>query len=406
MDPIKNILIIGGGIGGLTSAVLLARQGFHVELIEQAPQFLEIGAGIQLSPNAMRVMDHISLSAAILAQGVTPAFAILKDYKNGRTQFKTPLNEASPSSAPYIHIHRAALIDILVDAAQKSGVEFHMGQKVSHIAQHSQSVTAQTEDGASYSGDILIGADGINSTVRHEFFDKHKADFTQQVAWRGIIDITELSDNDMGAILEKNTYLWMGPDGHFVAYYIRTQKRLNFVAIKERADWQEQSWTQKGNIDALKAEFANWDNTITQLLNGCQTTYLWGLFDRPPLACWSKNRVSLLGDAAHPMLPFMAQGAAMAIEDSWVLTHALCQNPNQAEAAFSFYEKIRAPRTTRLQALSRANAKFYHTKAPSAKIWRNMQLRVGQHLPLARKIKFGWIYSYDVTEKFPLQTTP
>jgi salicylate hydroxylase len=407
MNPTNPILIAGGGIGGLTAAIILAQNGRNVHLFEQSGAFSEIGAGLQISPNAMQVHRAIKTDKAIIKAGFAPEYAALRHYKTGHIHLKTPLKHQCETryGAPYIHIHRADLQRILLASAKAAGVIFHMATRVEAYRQDSSAITLETDKGA-FKGSLLIGADGIKSAIHLQMSKAEKNPpikprFTGQIAWRGIIPASALPPR----MIAPAANIWMGPGQHFVAYYLRGGDLINFIAAQDRKEWAEESWSFKGDKSKLAAAFNGWDTSVTHLIKACETPYIWGLFDRQPLNNWQDGRAVLLGDAAHPMLPFMAQGAAMAIEDAWVLSHKIltCHNGGDTRLeALAQYVNIRRPRTAALQKTSQQNAKMFHTSSAAQLCLRRAQLSLAHHIPVLQHMKLGSIYGLDVTKTYPI----
>lgn len=397
MNARPNILIAGGGIGGLMAAIILAQHGCRVDLFEKSPDFTEVGAGLQLSPNAMQVHAAIGTAASISKAGFTPDYAALRDFKTGKIHLKTPLKTICRPryGQDYIHIHRADLQQILVQAAVDSDVTFHLGTTATRFHQTDNQVTLVTDNGA-FTGDGLIGADGIRSVIRRQINDRAAPRFTGQIAWRGTAPAKALPEHS----LPPAVHVWMGPNRHFVAYYLRGGDLINFVAVEERQQWREESWSLKGEPSDLRKAFNGWDPIVSQLIDAVPEPNLWGLFDHAPLAHWTQGRTALLGDAAHPMLPFMAQGSAMATEDAWVLAQKLLTIPN-VNAALSGYELARKPRSSKLQALSRGNAKLFHEPAGIGRAFRNLKLAAATKLPALQHMKLDPIYGVNVVKAFP-----
>jgi len=292
-----------------------------------------------------------------------------------------------------------------VDAAKYAGVKFHMGARVEGYAQDDSSITLKTERGE-FKGRALIGADGIKSAVNAQISaakrQSVKPQFTGQIAWRGMVPASALPRS----MIAPAANVWMGPGKHFVAYYLRGGDLINFVAAEERDDWTEESWSLKGDKSKLIAAFAGWDAPVTTLIKACETPYLWGLFDRPPLEHWQDGRAVLLGDAAHPMLPFMAQGAAMAIEDAWVLSHKILSFKSDYETlpdALAQYVNIRRPRTAKLQKTSRNNAKMFHASSAAALLIRRVKLGLANHIPALQHMKLDPIYGVNVHADHPIK---
>ena len=392
-------LIIGAGIGGLTAAIALARIGFEVEVFEKSARVEDIGGGIQQSPNAMAVWTALGLADKITALSCEPKAGILRDYKTGVALMTTTMRDVYEAryGHKYLHIHRADLVNILLKETQRLGVTIHFGrpcEEVQHINDRVNIIAGQINA----VGDILIGADGIKSLIRQDIIGETSPVFTKQVAWRGLVE-TEKLPKDFIPFAANN---WLGPNRHFVSYYVRGGKLINFVAVEERGEWTDQGWRQKADKSELQTAFQGWDNRVMCLIEACEESYLWGLFDHPPLSKWTDRTMTLLGDAAHPMLPFMAQGAAMAIEDGWVLAHFLSKNPNNLEQALTNYETARQPRTSALQKTSRDNAKLYHQSAGFGRTVRNLKFKIGSHVPQAVFARLDKIYGVDVTRDYPI----
>ncbi|WP_371398099.1 FAD-dependent monooxygenase [Fretibacter rubidus] len=403
MAEYPHILIAGAGIGGLTAATALAQKGSVVDVFEQATQLAEVGAGLQQSANAMHAHRALGIDAEVIKRGFSPHNVVLRDFKAGRPLLRVPLGDAHETryGAPYVHIHRADLHDILRNAATKAGVTIHLGHSVTGFDQDAQKVTLHCGD-KHYTGDALIGADGVRSTIAKQINPRAvEPRFTGQIAWRGIVSTATIPKDT----LPPDATAWLGPGRHCVAYYLRGGELINFVAVEERDAWIDEGWSQKGDVKALRQAFAGWDPRLTTLLNACQETFLWGLFDHAAsnTTSWGKGRVSLLGDACHPMLPFMAQGAAMAIEDGYVLASEIMRDGPNIDSALRRYEIMRHPRTARIQKRSLDNAAMFHHGPGAAKFLRDAKLKIAQHLPAAQHSQFDWIYGYDATEPFALK---
>ena len=393
----KKVLISGGGIGGLTAALCLRQNGFAVELFEQSADFSDVGAGIQLSANAMHVLRHLGLETAIAACSFTPQNAVMRHFQSGKVLMKTRLGKAHEAryGAPYYHTHRADLITVLAQAAQQAGVQCHMNQAITGYRQSGEAATLIT-DQDEFDGDIIIGADGIHSPIRTQMHpqtdaQENAARFTGQIAWRGIVPANKLP---LG-LIQPDATVWVGPGRHFVAYYVRNGELVNFIAIEERDAWAAEDWRQNGDMADLRRAFDGWDDAIGTLLAACTTSHLWGLFDRRPFAQWQDGRVALLGDACHPMLPFMAQGGAMAIEDAFVLAQSL--QTGDTSIGLAEYADRRRSRTAMLQGISRGNADLFHASSPMDVAKRRAMFAVARLLPAASHARFDPIYGVNVT---------
>lgn len=357
----KKIVIAGAGIGGLCAALALVKRGFEVAVYEQCPQLGEVGAGLQLSPNAMHVLQALNVADQVKAKAFRPKSAVMRHYQTGKTYFTVPLSDTATQkyAADYLHIHRADLHSLLLNTCEKQKVSIHLGQAVQGYQQSAESLTIQLESGTSLVADLLIGADGIKSQVQACMLGQTPAQFTGQVAWRGVVAANKLPKG----LIKPNANLWVGPGKHFVSYYLRGGDLVNFVAVQERTDWQKESWNEPGNINELRDTFDGWHPEVTELLAASEQCFLWALFDRPPLNQWTDQNVALLGDACHPMLPFLAQGAAMAIEDSYALAHYLATE-NDTSTALKAYQDLRLSRTSDIQLGARKNASLYHMSSP------------------------------------------
>ena len=357
-----RVLIAGGGIGGLSAALCLADQGLQVTVLEQSSALGEIGAGIQLSPNCTRVLHHVGLAEALRAVAFVPQGTEMRHWRRGHLIASNPLGEAVVQryGFPYYHVHRADLIAVLARAAAAHpAITLHTGARVSAIEEHAEGVRVLA-DGATHEAQLLVGADGIHSAVRSHLFGEQAPSFTGNVAWRALVPAASLPP---GLVRPMST-VWWGPGKHFVHYYVRGGELVNCVCVVEKQGWELESWNERGEHAELRRDFAGWHASLQTLIDAMdpQACYKWALFDRPPLPQWGRGRVTLMGDACHPTLPFMAQGAAMAIEDAAVLARHAAQGLAQGNpaAALTRYADIRRPRTSRIQAGSRRNATVFH----------------------------------------------
>lgn len=351
----ERIAVIGGGLGGLAAALALHRAGFAVDVFEQAPQLNEVGGGINLGPNAARILYRLGLGAALDRDAVRPASAHVRRWDDGRTLQRAPLNPRCVElyGAPHLTAHRADLQRII--AAGLPPERLHLGRRLVGLADHGDAVEARFADGGSIRADILVGADGIHSTVRTLLFGAEDPRFAGCVAYRGLVPNERIAD--LG--LERGNQSWLGPGGHLVHYFVSGGRLLNFVGWTEHDTWNREDWTDRATIARALAAFGDWHPQVRRIIAAADTCFIWALFDRDPLPRWSVGRVTLLGDSCHPMYPFMAQGAAQAIEDGACLAALLAQGGDPVET-LQRYERIRLPRVTRLQQMSRANKHRYH----------------------------------------------
>ncbi|MBT8234304.1 MAG: FAD-dependent monooxygenase [Bacteroidia bacterium] len=293
-------------------------------------------------------------------------------------------------------MHRADLLDILVQKANESGVKLHLNSGVEKYAQTTDSVSVTLSNGQAFTGDLLIGADGVHSVIQQQMHPGLEPTFTGQAAWRGLVPVNAVPKG----LIKPGVTVWMGPQRHVVIYYVRGGQLLNFVAVEECDNWIQESWSKQGDLAALHASFYGWHPAVTQLLDACSETYLWGLFDRKPLNTWSDGRVTLLGDACHPMLPFMSQGAAMAIEDAYVLSQLVAEKHkvDNLESILESYEAQRKPRTSFIQNISTQNANIYHMSNPltgNIKLW--FAKLLNSVAPIYAQKRLDKVYGVDVT---------
>jgi salicylate hydroxylase len=387
----RTIVIAGAGIGGLTAALALTRAGYRVVVIEQAARLEETGAGIQLSPNAMRVLSELGLTERLRPHAVAPETIRIIKAKTGRDTVRIPLGTEAEQryGAPYWVIHRADLQGVLAAAIEESAdITLRLGAHVEDFALHQHGVTVQTrtEEGLrDQQGAALIGADGVWSTLRARLGDRRQPRFAHRSAWRAIVPAARVSSE----LREPLTCLWLGRDAHLVHYPIKGGAMINVVAIV-RDEWHGEGWTAPGKPADLLPRFARFAPAARALIGLPESWQKWALFDRAPQRIRAQGPVTLIGDAAHPMLPFLAQGGAMAIEDAAVLARHLEQNEDPAPA-FRTYERARAARVARVQREARRNSSRYHPAGPLG-FARDVLLRtMGGERLLHR---YDWLYDW------------
>lgn len=383
-----KVAVIGGGIGGLSAALHLLRAGLDVNVYEQAPRIGEIGAGIQISPNASRLLIRLGLKSAMDKVGVRPQAVHQRRWDDGRTLQRAPIGPDVEVAfgAPYYHFHRGDLAELLRAALPDERV--HVGHRLVGLADEGERVVAHFENEVIAEADLVIGADGIRSRVHALLFGANTARFTGCAAWRGLVPAERIRHLD----IEIAAYNWMGPDGHVVHYWVGGGRFMNVVCIKEHGEWTDEGWTTPGHVADVLARYDGWHPTVRALISAFSETFVWALHDRTELPRWTEGRVTLLGDACHAMLPFMAQGAAQSIEDGATLAAVLKAMADDLPGALRRYEEIRKPRTTRLQQASAANRVRFHLPDGPEQQQRDalMAQSADRSIP-----NIGWLYGHD-----------
>jgi salicylate hydroxylase len=389
----RTIVIAGAGIGGLTAALALTRAGFRAVVLEQATRLEETGAGIQLSPNATRVLFDLGLAERLRPLAVAPDAIRVVNGPSGRDIVRVPLGAAAERryGAPYWVIHRADLQAVLaITIAENPDVTLRLGTRVEDFAVHQHGMTVEARDAQGLrdeQGIALIGADGLWSTLRTRLGERRTPRFARRTAWRAVVPAARLTDE----FREQVTGLWLGRDAHLVHYPVKGGREINVVAIV-RDEWREPGWSAPGRQDELAARFARFAPQVRALIAIPERWQKWALFDRAPGRPRSRDPVTLLGDAAHPMLPFLAQGGTMAIEDAAVLAQCLARDENIAHALRT-YESLRRARAARAQREARRNAWRYHLSGPLG-LARNAFLAAMGGERLLRR--YDWLYGWTL----------
>jgi salicylate hydroxylase len=393
VEKTLHILIVGAGIGGLTAALALLRAGHDVDVYEQAHELAELGAGVQVSANGARVLFALGLEGAIRKVWCEAAGKEIRLWNTGETWklFDLVADSVARYGAPYFMIHRADLHRVLIDAvrAQKPNA-IRLGARCVGFDDDGAGVTLQLANGERVSGDALIGADGVHSRIRNILVGDDKAQFTSCMAWRGLVPVGKLPPH-----MRRNVGVnWVGPGGHVINYLLRRGEIFNFVGIIER-DWRVESWTERGSCEECAADFVGWNDDIHTIIRNIAEPYKWALLGREPLTRFSHGRATLLGDAAHPTLPMLGQGANMAIEDGLMLARCLGAH-DDAMAALACYDVARVARTARLVRGANDMAKRFHNPALAdangAKAYVD-----GQWNETTVKQRYDWIFEYDAT---------
>ncbi len=379
--------IIGGGIGGSAAGLSLLKAGFDVHIYERASELREVGAGIVLTPNAVRVLHHLGFADMLAMLGVAPTGWRQRRWDDGRTLLYTPVVPPRGKPAMFYTSHRS---DVLMMLAGKIPRErLHLGHRLTALIDCGDRVALQFEGRGPAEADIVIGADGIHSTVRELLFGPERPRFTGCVAYRGLVPADRLAHLN----LPREAQIWMGPGKHFVHYPVSAGSLINFVCLIDRDAWTKESWTESGDIRDALAAYEGWHPQVRSIISSVTETFVWGLFDRAPLPRWSVGRVTLLGDACHPMLPFLAQGAAQAIEDGATLAAVLARAGDDIPTALQRYESLRLPRTARIQTVAAGNKTRNHLPDGPEQVARDAAMAAGE-----ADWSIGasaWVYDHD-----------
>jgi 2-polyprenyl-6-methoxyphenol hydroxylase-like FAD-dependent oxidoreductase len=380
-------LIAGGGIGGLVTAYALARQGFPVRLFEQSSEFREVGAGIQLGPNVFRVLEKIGLKEEVLADAHRPPAQEMRDALTGKLITRIPLDDLffQRFGQPYAVTHRADIHGAFLKACQGSNlITLETSRRIDGYEDHGDHVSVALNNGETASGRALIGCDGMWSNVRERVVGDGKPRVSGHIAYRGVLRREEVPDD----LWRPDVVLWAGPRTHFVHYPLRRGELYNLVAVFH-SDHYEEGWDAEGRKDLLWQHFQGQRPEVLRMLERINTWRMWVLCDREPVKNWSAGNVTLLGDAAHPMLQYLAQGACMATEDAVVLADKVKAKPEDLSAAFQAYQQDRYLRTGRVQIMARVYGEFYHARGVAAEL---RDLALGGRTPQQSYDGIAWLY--------------
>lgn len=386
-----RVAIIGAGLGGLATAVGLSAHGFPVDVFEQSGQLGEIGAGINLSPNASKALAGLGLYDRIGAVANSPAAMEARDMQTGRVLSTVKVGEMARSlGGAYWQVHRADLLETIADAIDAD--RLHLGHRLTDLEQCGDTVRLAFANGGVHEADIVIGADGVHSPVRASLWGGESPKFFGQVICRSLLPGDAVPREVLG---ESGSASWMGPGHHAIAYYLRGHSLISFIAQSDSDNWVEESWRIAGDPDALRASlWADAEPRLRQLLAAITECSKWGLFSREPSPAWGRGRITLIGDAAHPMLPNAGQGAAQAFEDAYVLSRWLAEHPDDPVGALAGYEAVRKPRAHAIQRQSAENARFYHPKGP-AEVAERERIIAEREARGETFHNLGWIYAHD-----------
>jgi len=393
-----RIAIIGGGIGGLTAARALVRRGFDVRVYEAAPELKEIGAGVALGPNAMKALRALDLEQPVRDVAWESDYQLLRNWRTGRVISRTPRGGylLERFKATGCTVHRADLLDVLAAAIPVGVVQ--MGARCSGVELHERAACARFTDGSEVEADAIIGADGIHSAVRASLFGPDAPRFTGKICWRCVVPVEAVP----GGLPTADSTTWLGPHGAVVVYLVRRGELVNVVAHYDDDTWTEESWIRECDRSEVIDNYRGWHESLLRLFSASERHYKWALYDRDPLARWTKGRATILGDAAHPMLPYLGQGACQAMEDGCVLAAALFACPDDIPAALQLYERSRLPRARRVVLASRDRGEDNHLVSRWATLKRDLLIaarrRFSRQDPTGRGT--AWIFDYDPAVEF------
>jgi salicylate hydroxylase len=395
MSKSRHVVVVGAGIGGLTAALALLKRGIDVQVYEQSNQLKEVGAGIQISSNGTRVLFALGLAAALGKVQVRPERRELRHWSTGETWNWFDLGDKSIErfGTPHLMLHRGDLHGLLAGTVRSLKSDaITLNKRCVSVTSHAGHAEATFDDGSAIKAPYVIGADGIHSSVRVCLFGPSKPVFTGCIAWRGLIPMEKLPPR-LARMVGMN---WLGPHGNVLNYPVRRGEIMNFVSMSERDDWQVESWSTVGTREELRNDFRDWHADVQLMIDQIETPYKWAMMIREPMAAWSKGRVTLLGDACHPTLPFLGQGGVMSIEDAYVVAACLDKYFGEPGVAFARYEDIRRERTSMV--VRKASENKASAFAPNladtdriadevAREWQQIRLRE----------RMDWLYNYDAT---------
>ena len=361
MSSSSGLAIVGGGLAGLAAAQALKTFGVKAEVYEAAPALGEIGAAVNVSPQAVKALQAIGVGDKVAAVANSSPGIYTRNMQTGEfLELSDRKKAAARYGAPYYTFHRADLLDALASGLDHSAI--HLGHRLTGIAEQSDRIMLAFANGAQVEAEIVIGADGVRSVIRQALYGDDNPTYTGQMVWRALLDGRDVPED----VLEPTGHIqWVGPGCHLLAYYIRGKKLVNIVTQEDTDKWVEEGWSTRGDPDEMRLSFPNPEPRLERLLSLVTGCSKWGLFTRPLTQNWGRGRIQLIGDAAHAMLPNAGQGACQAFEDAYILARWL-EAGRDPIAAFTNFRRIRIPRVHGVQRLSFANARFKHMRDSAA----------------------------------------
>jgi salicylate hydroxylase len=390
---VTRVAIVGGGIGGLTAARALCRRGIEVAIYEAAPELREIGAGVALHPNAMKVLRSLDLEDDVRATAGRSEWALTRNWKTGRVISRTSRRQqASLFGSAGATVHRADLLDVLAHSLPSGIVT--LGARCVAVEPDGEVALARFQDGSEVEADVIIGADGIHSVVRASLFGPDAPRFTGKICYRSVVPV----DAVPGGPPPNDNVQWLGPHGTIVLYPVRRDELVNVVCHYDDETYRHESWVTECERAEVLERYRGWHESLLRIFSAGEVWYKWALYDRDPIQRWSRGRVTILGDAAHPMLPYLGQGACQSIEDGCVLAAALAARPDDPVGGLDLYERTRRPRANQVVLTSRQRGVSNHLASPWAALRRDVSIAVRGRLgrdPDGRGA--AWIPEYDAS---------
>ncbi len=378
-----RVVVVGAGIGGLAAAGALRKLGCEVQIFERSAELGEVGAGLQIGPNGVKVLRALGLDDTLAGLAFEPTQIVSLAWDDAHLRFREPLKgvAANKFGAPYITAHRADLHQLLQQKLPESAI--HLNAHCARVESHLDQAVATFADGRQIEADVIVGADGIRSTVREAMFGAAPARYTEQMGWRGIVSIGDVPTNvgpGRSVPIDRSEYVgWIGPTGHVICYPIRGGALYNLFVGRVSTQWAEESWTVPSSREEMLASFAGWNEALLGMLDKIEHVFKWGIYDREPLTQWTQGRIALMGDAAHPMMPTLAQGASITLEDAYALARNIAQFSHDPAQGLKAYEAERLARARGVQLQARA------------------QFQNNRKNPAPPPLSRDWIFEHDAT---------